>query len=518
MKAADKVLLNTGILYGRMLLTMGISFYTTRLILNALGSTDFGIFNLIAGIITMLSFLNTAMSSSTQRFLSFYQGKNDIAKQKDVFTNSMLLHILIGIIIVLGLEFSGLFLFNGILNIPIDRIESAKAIYHFMSFTVFFTIASVPFVGSLIAHENMIWVAIVSIVETILKLAIAICLLVVAKDKLIIYGLLTAIISIFTFLMYMFYCLKKYQECTFKKIFNIDNHLFKELTSFAGWNLFGSLCGITKYQGFAVLLNIFHGATINASYGIANQISSQLTFFSSTMLRAVNPQIMKSEGSGDRARMLRLSMMASKFGFFLLAIVAIPCIFEMDSILIFWLKKVPVYTKTFCILILVASLINQLTIGLQSAFQATGMVKVYQIVVGTIVISNLPISYLLLRLGLPLYYPLISFVLVEVFASVFRVFLLKKSVGLSISDFFNRVFIKSVNPLIIICATCYLITALIQNEFRFLITFSVSMTTFVISIYFMGLCKDETLLVKQTAMKLKAKFEEIRTPQTLNVQ
>jgi Na+-driven multidrug efflux pump len=517
MKAADKVLLNTGILYGRMLLTMGVSFYSTRLILNALGSTDFGIFNLIAGVIAMLSFLNTAMSTSTQRFLSYYQGRNDIDKQKRVFANSLILHVCIGLIVVVSLEMIGLFIFDSFLNIPIERIQSARTIYHFMSVTVFFTIAAVPFVGSLVAHENMIWVAVVSIVETFLKLGIAIFLLVVTNDKLIVYGILTAFISIFSFLLYAIFCTKKYEECTFKDLLPVDKKLFKELGSFAGWNLFGSLCGVAKYQGFAVLLNIFYGAAINAAYGIANQVSSQMTFFAATMLRAVNPQIMKSEGAGDRNRMLRLSMMASKFGFFLLTIIAIPCIFEMDAILKFWLHNVPDYTKIFCNLILIASLINQVTIGLQSAFQATGKVKIYQMVVGAIVISNLPISYIMLRMQLPLYYPLISFAVVELFACSFRVILLRNIAGLSITDFYQRVIIKGLIPLLLICSTSFLITTYLRHEMRFLITFSISIPVFIVGIYYTGLCDDEKDMIKQILVKVKSKYMKLRAPQTLNV-
>ncbi|MCF0048440.1 oligosaccharide flippase family protein [Dyadobacter sp. LJ53] len=514
MKAVNKVALNTGILYGRMLLTMGISLYSTRLVLNALGNTDFGIFNLIAGIIAMLSFLNSAMSISTQRFLSYYQGQNNIEKQKIVFTNSLILHLIIGLVVIIGLEMCGLFLFDGVLNIPVDRIQSATKIYHFMSLTVFFTIINVPFTGSLIAHENMLWVALVSILETLLKLGIAVLLLVINQDKLVVYGILTASVSIFSFLLYAFYCKKKYEECTFNNLFVIDKKLFKELSSFAGWNLFGSICGVTKDQGFAVLINVFLGATINAAYGIANQVSSQLTFFSATMLRALNPQIMKSEGAGDRHRMLRLSMMASKFGFFLLAFVAIPCVFEMEAILKFWLKTVPDYTETFCSLILISALVNQLTIGLQSAFQATGKVKIYQIVVGTIVLSNIPISYTLLHLKFPVYYPLFTFAIVELFACCFRIYLLNRVAELSIKEFFNRVIVKEIIPVLVISLSCFLVTHIIHNDLRFLFTIVISSLAFALSIFFTGLCNDEKEMITKIAAKIKDKIGGKKNLQT----
>jgi len=257
LKAANKVVLNTGILYGRMLLTVGISLYTTRLVLNALGSTDFGIFQLVAGVIAMLSFLNNAMATSTQRFLSFYQGENDMIMQKKVFINSLQIHIIIGLILVIVLESLGFFLFDGFLNIPLDRMNAAKAIYHFMSATVFFTVLSVPFMGTLIAHENLLWVSIVGIVETLLKLGIALLLLTLLNDKLFIYGLLTECICLLSLILYAVFCFKKYKECTLEGLFTIDRVLMKQLSSFAGWNLFGALCGLGRTQGLAILLNLF---------------------------------------------------------------------------------------------------------------------------------------------------------------------------------------------------------------------------------------------------------------------
>ena len=240
-----------------MLLTVGISLYTTRLVLNALGSTDFGIFQLVAGVIAMLSFLNNAMATSTQRFLSFYQGENDMIMQKKVFINSLQIHIIIGLILVIVLESLGFFLFDGFLNIPLDRMNAAKAIYHFMSATVFFTVLSVPFMGTLIAHENLLWVSIVGIVETLLKLGIALLLLTLLNDKLFIYGLLTECICLLSLILYAVFCFKKYKECTLEGLFTIDRVLMKQLSSFAGWNLFGALCGLGRTQGLAILLNLF---------------------------------------------------------------------------------------------------------------------------------------------------------------------------------------------------------------------------------------------------------------------
>jgi O-antigen/teichoic acid export membrane protein len=435
--------------------------------------------------------------------------------QKKVFANSLLLHIAIGCILVVGLEIIGLFLFNGYLNIPVDRLNSARIIYHFMSATFFFTVIAVPFTGLLVAHENMFWVAVVNVIETVLKLGIALLLIILQQDKLVTFGLLTAGISIVSFILYAVFCFKRYKECTVKNIFIVERTLMKELTSFAGWNLFGSLCGLSRTQGLAVLLNLFFGTVINAAYGIANQVAAQLSFFSATLLRAINPQIMKSEGTGDRQRMLRISMMASKFGFFLLAIVAIPCIFEMKEILKMWLKNVPQNTTIFCNLILIGTMINQLTIGLQSAIQATGRIKMYQAVVGSIILLNIPVAYILLRIGMAAYVVLVTFSIIEFIACIFRLYFLNRLAGLSIREYIKKVFLKEILPVLITVLCCYIITLNINNNYRFIITGLISFSVFAISIYFFGLEANEKKLFETLLTKIKNRLRDSKEMQVV---
>ena len=486
---------------------MGISLYSTRLILNALGASDYGIFNLIAGVIAMLSFLNAAMTVSTQRYLSFHQGTGDFEMQKKIFTNSWILHIAIGLIVVVLLLALTPFLFGGFLNIPLDRISTAKAIYYFMSVSVFFTIISVPFTASLNAHENMLWIAVVNIIESIIKLGIALSLLwFIQPERLVIYGVLMAVLSLFTFMLYAVYCLRRYNECSVRK-YQIDKPLIKEIGSFVGWNLLGSFSNVGRTQGLAVVLNVFFGTVVNAAYGIANHVSGQLNFFSQTMLRALNPQIMKSEGMNNRQRMLRLSMMASKFGFFLLAFIAIPCIFEMPTILKLWLKNVPDNTIIFCDLTLIGTLIMQLTVGLQSTMQSVGKIKFYTLVVGGIMFLNLPIAIVFLLTGFPAYFVLISFIFTESIILFLRLFFAKKIAGLSIKEYFYRVFMKELLPIMISVITCWIIIYFIDFNFRFLFTITVSVLIFATSIYFAGLCADEKVLVNGMVKKMIGKIE-----------
>ena len=505
-QASTRVAFNTMILYLKVLLTGGISLYSVRLVLYALGASDFGIFSLIAGTTAMLSFLNSAMTTSTQRYLSFHQGIGDKEMQKKIFTNSWVLHIVVGIIVVGALLALAPFLFNGFLNIPADRISTAKTVYYFKSVSVFFTIISVPFTASLIARENMLWIAVVTIMESVLRLGIALSLVwFIQTERLAMYGLFMALLSIVTFLLYAVFCLKKYDECNVRS-YRISKPLIKELGSFAGWNMFGAFSILGRTQGLAIILNVFLGTVINAAYGITIQIASTVFSFAQSMPRAIKPQIMQSEGKNDRQRMLRLSMMASKFGFFLLALMTIPIIFEMSAILELWLNNVPNYTVIFVSLFLIATLVKQTTIGLHAAILATGKIKAFQMIVGGIRLLNLPIAYLLLKLEFPPYSVLICVIATEFATCIFVLFLSKMKTGLSIKEYFERVILKEIIPLLSIIATCWIVTRYLETDFRFLITGMSSMAVFSFFVYFTGLCKDEKVLINSLLKKIIAKF------------
>ena len=508
MNATNRIAFNTGILYFRMFLTIGITLYTTRLVLSTLGDVDYGILNLIGGIILMLSFLNNAMATATQRFLSFFQGKKDILMQKKVFKNSLIIHFLIAVFLVILLEFIRIFIFSGVLNIPANRLNAAGIVYHFMSGTVFFTVLSVPFNGSLIAHENMLWVAIVNIFESLLKLGAALFLFQLEGDKLIYYSFLTALISIVTFLLYAVFCFSKYEECKINLPITIDKPMAKDLTSFAGWNLFGALCGLGKTQGLAILLNVFFGTLVNAAYGISNQVSGQLNFFSGTTLRAINPQILKSEGDNDRERVIKLSLIASKFGFLLLAIFAIPCIFEMPAILNFWLKKTPAYAVPFCSLLLVAFMVNQMTVGLDSAAQATGKIKKYMLLVGSTKLLIIPTAYILLKFKFSIYHVFHCYIVLEGLGGLCRIYILKTLVGLSVKEYLNKVVFPLILPLTIIISLDYTIISLSDSKYRVLFLLPISFFAMAICVYFFGLVEYEKNIIHTLFSNITKKLRE----------
>ena len=497
MSTANRVVVNTGFLYGKMLTTMFISLYSTRLILSALGVIDYGIFTLVGGVIGMLSFLNGAMTISTQRYLSFYLGASEINKLKSIFNSSVLLHLVIGLILILLLELVGIYLFNGILNIPSERIATARIVYHLMVVSTFFTINAVPYDAVINAHENFLFDALIGIFESVIKLGIAIWLIYTEVDKLILYGLLIAGLTIIIRIIKSIYCFRKFDECNVRIRTHFDKKLLIEMFAFAGWNLFGTLCSVVRNEGLAIVLNLFFGVVINAAYGIANQVNNQLSLFSTNMVKALYPQIVKSEGSRDRERMLRLAMLASKLSFFLLAFLAIPIIIETPFILNVWLKKVPENTIIFCRLILVLSMLQQLSVGLMTSITAVGKIKAYQIVIGSFLILNLPLSVGLIKLGFPAYSVFVGSILLECIAAGTRIWFAKKLVDLPSVFFLKRVVFDSI--LSVLLATLFAILPIFFLEEGILRVFLIVL----ISITFIALFGKHIALTQDENNRIK---------------
>ncbi|MCW0483187.1 hypothetical protein [Gaoshiqia sediminis] len=507
MQPAKRVVVNTGILYARMAITIFISLYVTRLILAALGAADFGIFNVVGGAIAMLTFLNTAMAAATQRFMSYAQGEGDAQKQKSIFNVSVLLHFLIAILVVLLLEGVGYFLFNGILKIPEDRVETAMLIYQFMLVSTFFTIISVPYDAVINAHEHMLLVAILGIIEALLKLAIAIYVTNTSLDKLASYGFLMAALSVFLLLLRRIYCHRKYHEVQIRIRRYFDKLLFKEMTGYASWALLSSAASIISMQGITIILNSFFGVVVNAAQGVANQISGQLLAFSSTMLKALNPVIVKSEGENNRDQMLKASMTGSKISFFLLSFLSIPVIFEMPFILDIWLKEVPEYAVIFCRLILIRLSIGQLTVTFPTSIGAIGNIKMFSTWDSIIYISVLPLSFIAFKLGTPpptIYIILIVMVLA---LSVSRIYYINILGGLSFLIYLKNVLYPSM-----VVSTVTVSTASIpyifmeEGYYRLSSVLLLSSISFIIAFYLWGLNAGERDQIKKMQKSIICKL------------
>jgi O-antigen/teichoic acid export membrane protein len=401
--ASKRVIMNTGILYAKMGITMFISLYTTRLILNSLGTSDFGIFNIVGGAIAMLGFLNAAMASATQRFMSYSEGEGNKEKQRNIFNISVVLHFCIALLLGIVLLIAGYFFFTGILNIPAERIYAARMIYYFMIVSTMFTVMTVPYDAVLNAHENMLYYAIVGIIESVLKLAVALVVVYTMSDKLIVYGALMAGISLLVMIIMRTYCHKKYEECVFKPQRYYDKALMKEMSGFAGWNFITSSSSMIGQYGLGIVLNHFFGAMLNAAQGVANQLCGQLQVFSNTMLKALSPVITKSAGAGNNAQMLNISMTGCKFSFFLLAFFAIPFLVDADYIMVLWLKNVPDWGVMFFRFQLVRVLIEQLTFTLGTSIYAQGDINSISKIRSIMFISPIFLATLFFYWGYPPY-------------------------------------------------------------------------------------------------------------------
>lgn len=484
-------------MYFQILISVVISLLSIRWVLEALGAEDYGIFSLMAAIIAMLGFLNIAMATSVQRYFFYYSGANDFTKLKQIFANAVLLHCGIAVIVLVAVELLLPFLFGGFLNIPEARVGAARMLTQFTLLAAILTILAAPFTAVINARENFVLLSVVSLFESLLKLLVAWYILNAEGDRLVLYGICMAGVSLFSFSIYAIWCFARYAECTvhFRRFFS--KTLMKEIAGYSGWNLFGALSGLSRLQGVAVLLNLFHGPMINAAYGLANQVLGQSNYLATTLLRVLNPQIMKSEGAGQRKRMLDLSMTASKLCFFCSALIIVPIIFEMSEILRLWLNEPPPYTVIFCCLVLGANLIDQLVVGLQSAVQSVGKIKLYQAVVGGVMLLNIPLVWLLLRTGASPVWAVASFGFVNIVAGVLRIFIVKITAGLSAEQYSQQVVLRSLAPLTASILICWVsISWMPPGLPRILVTVVASGFAAVWTGYKFGLSQDERLLCR----------------------
>lgn len=508
MSTANRVIKNTGYLYAKMGITMFISLYTTRLILNSLGATDFGIFNIVGGAIAMLGFLNASMASATQRFMSYAEGEGNKDKQKNIFNVSVVLHLLISLLVGVVLLIAGYFFFNGILNIPADRIFAAKVIYWSLIVSTMFTVMTVPYDAVMNAHENMKYYAIVGIIESLLKLSVALVVVYTLSDKLIIYGMLMACIPLITLTIMRIYCHKHYVECVIAPKKYWHKGLMKEMTSFAGWSLIGASSAVINGYGSGIVLNHFFGTTLNAAYGICGQLNGQMLAFSNNMMKALNPNIVKTEGSGLRDKMFSTAFTGCKVALMLYALLAIPFFFETPYILKIWLKQVPPYTMDFCRLSCIVVVIEQCYSPLCTALGAIGKIKqinLYNSILGYSSIIALIIAY---KIG---FSPSSIIILAIFFRMLFLsivVFYCHKIGGMSIGSYLNEVVFKCLSVLLLTSLVLFLIQYFIsgQSLVRLIISICVSFFTSLVLFYTIGLNLNERDLVRKTLFALYKKI------------
>ena len=390
---------NTLMLYVRMLFGMLVSLYTSRVVLQALGVEDYGIYNVVGGVVAMFSLLSGSLSAAVSRFLTFELGRNDLVRLRKVFSSALCVHALLALVVLVLSETLGLWFLNYQMNIPADRMIAANWVFQFSLFSFLLGLFSVPYNASIISHERMGIFAFVGIGDTLLQLGIVLFIAFggICSDKLIVYASLLVVKGMLFQLFYFYYCRKSFKECRFK--LSLDKPLLKEMTGFAGWNFIGASSAILRDQGGNILLNLFYGPALNAARGVANQVSNAIGSFVGNFMIALNPQITKSYAAAEYGYTFSLIFRGARFSYYLLLWLALPVLLNTQYILSIWLNVVPEHTILFVQLVLVFSMCETISNPLITVMLATGKIRNYQIVVGGLQMMNFPLSYIFLKMG-----------------------------------------------------------------------------------------------------------------------
>lgn len=488
---------NTLLLYMRMLFMMAVSLYTSRVILNMLGIVDYGINNVVGGVIAMLGFITGSLGAASSRYITYDLGKGDVAMMKKTFGNILSIHfILAGIVLVVG-ETLGLWFMSTQLQIPSDRETAAMWVYQFSIFSSVLAVISVPYNATIIAHEKMSAFAYISIADAVLKLLIVYLLVVIPYDKLIVYAILFFCIQAFDRIVYGIYCSRHFEETRTRP--GYDGKLFREIFTFAGWTMNGHLAVIGYTQGLNILLNMFFGPTVNAARGIAVQVQSVCQQFCSNFQMALNPQLTKSYAQGDLENMHRLLVKSSKFSFYILFFIVLPLIFEAEFVLKLWLGIVPEHTVNFLRLMLVVGLLFTLSNPINVSVHATGRLKRFQMIEGTMLLMIVPTAYLLLKFfNISPESVFIVHIIVELLTQYARLRIVLPMIGIKLGDYFMCV----IKPILLVVAFSFWLPY-IANERMYgqWISFFVVCVTSVLSIsglvYFVGCTMSERMFIKE---------------------
>lgn len=496
-----RIVKNTLLLYVRMLFMMAISLFTSRVILNTLGVEDYGIQNIVGGVVAMFGFLNGSMSSATQRYITFALGKGDADRLQTVFSTTLQIHALIAFIIVLLGETVGLWFLYNKMQIPVERMNAAFWVLQCSIVSTVVMIVSVPYNACIIAHEKMSAFAYISVLEAILKLIIVYLLLVFPFDKLIIYAILTLIVQLFIRFCYSIYCNRHFRETKYNHAW--DKHLFKDMTSFAVWSLWGNLSVVLYTQGLNMLLNVFFGPVVNAARAIAVQVQTAVQQFVGNFQMALNPQITKNYASGNLEQMHSLMFRSARLSFLLLFFISLPVILETEFILSVWLKTVPDDAVIFTQIMICISLIYTTANPCVTANQATGKVKVYQMVVGGILLTILPISYIVLKLGAPAYSVFIVHFCVESVAQFSRMYMLRKLINLPMRQYLQNIYIPIVATVAVAIVLPVIVHMQMENGWlRFIAVGCTCVVSVGLSAFFIGFTKHERLFFIDKGLRI----------------
>lgn len=485
---------NTIALYIRMFITMAVGLFTSRVILDALGVEDYGIYNLVGGFISMFNIFRAGLLSAVQRFITFDLGKGDMNGLKSTFSTSMFIFIMLSVLIVILAEIGGIWFIENKLTIPSVRMTAAHWVFQFSLLTLVLNLISFPYNALIIAHERMKAFAYMSIFDAVAKLILTYLVYISPIDKLIFYAFLMCLVQFVNRMIYNIYCRLNFEESKFS--WRIDWHKAKKIYAFTGWELFGSVAVIGYTQGLNMLLGMFFSPIVNAARGVAVQVQGMITGFVNNFQTALNPQITKSFASDNRGYMFKLVFASSRVSYFLLFFFAVPLMLEADILLNLWLVEVPEYTVIFFRLIIITTMIDAISNPIITSVEATGKIKVYQIVVGSLLLMILPVSYVVLKIGGAPYSVFIVHIIFSFLAFCARIMMASKSTGMSKRDFAKQVMLPIIR-VTIISPVIPLVLHNVLNETigSMLIVGCVSVICTITSIYVLGLHPAERIMV-----------------------
>jgi len=496
---------NTLLLYFRMLFLMAVSLYTSRVVLNALGVEDFGIYNVVGGVVAMFSVLSGSLSAAISRFITYELGKGNQENLNKIFSSAVTIQLILSGIIILLAETIGMWFLNAKMNIPEVRMEAANWVFQFSILTFAINLISIPYNASIIAHEKMSAFAYISILEAVGKLTIAYLITIAPIDKLIFYAILMCVVALVVRFTYGNYCKRHFSECTYHFVW--DKQLLKQMFGFAGWNFIGASSAVLRDQGGNVVINLFCGPAVNAARGIASQVNNAVNQFVVNFMTALNPQITKSYAAGNKEYMMTLIFQGARLSFYMLLLLSLPILVNTHYILVLWLKIVPEHAVFFVQLILIFALSESISQPLITAMLATGKIRNYQIIVGGLQMMNLPISYILLRLG---YFPEVVIVIAICISQcclAARLILLRGMIGLSITKYLKNVYLNIIIVSIIAVILPLISAYYIKESFiNFILISLIAIICTLSSIYFIGCNNQEKEFIHQKLGTIKSKI------------
>lgn len=498
---------NTLLLYVRMLFMMAVSLYTSRVILHTLGIEDFGIYNVVGGVVSMFSVISGSLSAAISRFITYELGKGDKDKLIRIFSSSVTIQIGLGLIILILAELVGVWFLNDKMNIPDGRMYAANWVFQLSILTFVINLVSVPYNAAIIAHEKMSAFAYISILEVVAKLVIVYLLIISPIDKLIFYAVLMTTVALLIRFVYGYYCKRHFEECTYHFIF--DKELLKKMFGFAGWNFIGASSAVLRDQGGNIVINLFCGPAVNAARGIAYQVNTAINGFVSNFMMALNPQITKSYASGNRDYMMTLIFQGARFSFYILLLLSLPVIINTHYILTLWLKIVPEHTTLFIQLILIFAMSESISNPLITAMLASGKIRNYQIVVGGLQMMNLPTSYILLRLGCIPETVFIVAICISQCCLAARLYMLRGMIGLSVKQYLSKVYFNVLMVTVLSAILpCIIFHYLNETFINFILICIVSVICTCITIYYVGSNKQERKFILSKVKAIKSKLKK----------